>query len=29
MSEASNATAYTASDATTIGEVFTAVVSNF
>lgn len=29
ISEASNATAYTASDATTIGEVFTAVVSNF
>ncbi|MFV0317905.1 MAG: extracellular solute-binding protein [Microthrixaceae bacterium] len=29
MSEASNATAYTASDATTIGDVFTAVVSNF
>lgn len=29
ISEASNATAYSASDATTIGEVFTAVVSNF
>ena len=29
IAEASNATAYTASDATTIGEVFTAVVSNF
>ncbi|MEZ5237542.1 MAG: VWA domain-containing protein [Microthrixaceae bacterium] len=29
ISEATNATAYTASDATTIGEVFTAVVSNF
>lgn len=29
ISEASNATAYVASDATTIGEVFTAVVSNF
>lgn len=29
ISEASNATAYSASDAKTIGEVFTAVVSNF
>ena len=29
ISEASNATAYAASDATTIGAVFTAVVSNF